>query len=379
MLVSDVMVRDVITCKENEEITKILKKMEDNRIHQLPVVSNGKVLGMVFLKDILRFAYDAKKNTARDFLVKIHGLDTECNLQEAVKNLLRLGVRALPVTEDDELKGIISETDLIKNVEFLEDISPHKLMSGKIFAVRSDGNLGRALAIMSEQNISRVPVVDSLDRVVGCIDNLSLIKFIRLPRESVRFSKLTTLEPASAKKFPTKDYMKDTVTMEVADFSLKNIVDLLQSNEEVLITNDGRLVGIATPRDILELAVIEEEIPIQVARAEKIDAYDKGRLDDTLRRFVKRFDKIIPAQRFFIYIDTHEAEGGRKKYSMRANFITDRAVFRAKSHGWDVWEALHTLLDNTERQILKYKEKAMKVKRSKIKDSMLHTGFVEEV
>lgn len=368
MLVSQVMVKDVVTCRKDEELSKILRKMEEKKIHQLPVISDGKVVGMVFLKDLIRFSHVVEKDKADQFLAKVPFLSTKSGLQEAVKSIFGLGVRALPVVENGKLAGIISETDLIKNIEYLEDISPDRLMGGKIFAVREGDGLGHVLKIMVEQNISRVPVVDSQDRVTGCIDNLGLIKFLRLPKGSVRFSHLTTTERTSVKEFPARDYMRRAATMEIVKFSLKKIVRLLQSSEEVVVTDDERPVGIITPRDILELALMEEEIPIQIARAEKIDRYDKSRLDDTFRDFVKKFDKIVPVQRFFIYIDTHEMEGGRRKFSMRASFVTDRETFRAKSHGWDVWEATHMLLDNLERQILREKEKKIKSKRTIAKE-----------
>ena len=376
MRVSDIMIKNVITAGRGEEISKVLKKMEDNRIHQLPIVQNGKILGIIFLKDIIRFAHDVEKNTAERFLTKIPAINAEAGLQEAVQLLFRLGVRAVPVVDNDKIVGIISETDLIKNVEYLADISPDEFMGQKCFTVGEEDRLGRALEIMSEQNVSRVPVVDYQRRVVGCIDNLSLIKFLRWPKESIRFSHLTAVEPSSAKEYPVKDYMRGTVMLEMSKFSLKKIVELLQTNEEVIITESMRPLGVVTPRDVLELVVIEAGVPLHIARLERIDPYDRRRLDDTLRDFVRKIDKFMPVQRFFIYVDTHEVNG-RKKYSLRASFFTEKTIFRAISYGWDIWEAIHMLLENLERQIMKYKEKKIK-QRIKTKDGMKYTEPIEE-
>ena len=53
-LVKDVMKRKVVTIKPSEDIAEALNKIRKKKLRRLPVVENGKVIGMLTTKDILR-------------------------------------------------------------------------------------------------------------------------------------------------------------------------------------------------------------------------------------------------------------------------------------------------------------------------------------
>jgi len=54
ILAKDLMKRKVITIKPGDDITDAMQKFKKRKIRRLPVVENGKLIGMLTLKDVLR-------------------------------------------------------------------------------------------------------------------------------------------------------------------------------------------------------------------------------------------------------------------------------------------------------------------------------------
>jgi len=368
MKIAEIAVNKTITVGEDDTISKALTKMEEHRIHQLPVLKEDSVVGIILLKHLLGREYNPSKTPVKNFTIKVPYLHLDMDLDDAIVQIIKSGVRALPIVENDELVGILSETDLIKNVEFVRDIRPEKLMSSAI-TIANDGNLDKAMSLMYENSISRLPVKNFDEKLVGCLDSLSLIRFLIEPKESPRYSELTGIEKESLKNFKVKDYTRDAFPLSLNEFSLKKVIKILQDHEEVIITKDQIPIGVIVPKDVLELAQLVQPYPVHVSHLHGIDTLEVSKFQDILIRFMGKFEKIFNIQNFFIYADTHKKkEEGHKKFSLRAKLITDKKFYVAKSNGWNLKEATHTLLDNLEKQLVKNHEKHLGKAKRRIKD-----------
>ena len=50
--ISEIMTTKVITATPEDDVTNVMQKMAENQIRRLPVIENGKIVGMVTLKDL---------------------------------------------------------------------------------------------------------------------------------------------------------------------------------------------------------------------------------------------------------------------------------------------------------------------------------------
>ena len=53
--VSDVMTSDVLTCRPAESVQSLMNTMTDQRIRHLPVLDEGKLVGIVSIGDLVKF------------------------------------------------------------------------------------------------------------------------------------------------------------------------------------------------------------------------------------------------------------------------------------------------------------------------------------
>ncbi len=118
----------VITVTPNTPITKAHELMAHEGIDQCPVVKNGKLIGLVTEKDILK-AYPSSATTlavweitsliekikVEDVMLKEFQTVTEGTpIETAARILVDHNISALPVLRGKELVGIITKTDLFK-------------------------------------------------------------------------------------------------------------------------------------------------------------------------------------------------------------------------------------------------------------------------
>jgi CBS domain-containing protein len=137
--IKDVMTRSVITVEADETVQRAAQKLAENRIAGAPVVSKGRVVGMLTEQDIVRAMLppiplegrlsmlevlthlDDVKNrptmkTVRDAMsTLVVETSPEASVWEAATEMENRGVNRLPVLEKDgTLVGIVSRADLVR-------------------------------------------------------------------------------------------------------------------------------------------------------------------------------------------------------------------------------------------------------------------------
>ena len=103
MKVKDLMTRKLVYLSPNDKIAKARRIMRNERVDRIPVLDNGKVVGMIILIDILREMVKPQKKVRRGLRVGKEG----GMLDLPVKNVMRKNIPIL--NENMELKRAISE------------------------------------------------------------------------------------------------------------------------------------------------------------------------------------------------------------------------------------------------------------------------------
>lgn len=118
LLVKQVMTREVVTIKPRSSLEQALWLMNDRRVHRLPVVTQGKLVGLVVQHDIeraMRCPHLILKSPVE--WVMTRNLITICPqapLAQAAQMMNTWRIGCLPVVEDQTLIGILGTSDLLK-------------------------------------------------------------------------------------------------------------------------------------------------------------------------------------------------------------------------------------------------------------------------
>jgi len=127
--VSDLMSRKVVTVTPETSILEAEKKMIKRGFRRLPIVSEGELVGIVTVMDILRFFGSGKvfqhlRSGTIDQVLQTPVIETavkdvvtvsrNVDVGEAAQLMWDRGIGALPVVENEKLVGIITERDFFK-------------------------------------------------------------------------------------------------------------------------------------------------------------------------------------------------------------------------------------------------------------------------
>ena len=69
--VSQVMTRKVVTCKETDTVAELMETMTTGKFRHLPVVDDGKVVGLISIGDIVKRRvqeYESEQEALRDYI-----------------------------------------------------------------------------------------------------------------------------------------------------------------------------------------------------------------------------------------------------------------------------------------------------------------------
>ena len=119
---------DVSSIGPDETVFDAMQLMAANNIGALLVINNGKLAGILTERDFSRKSYLLNK-PVKDTLVKemmtrqVAYVDPDYTSQDCMALVTEMRVRHLPVLENDQVIGIISIGDLVKDA-----ISEHKFI-----------------------------------------------------------------------------------------------------------------------------------------------------------------------------------------------------------------------------------------------------------
>ena len=369
MIVSDVVTDRVITGNVEDTVSRALKLMHENNTSHLPVVDdNGNFLGIVYAKQFLTVnAMPSSK--LKSFVNKTPLLNMDDSVEKSVELFMTTGNRVLPVLQDGELYGTIREKDVVLTSDF-GHATVDQIMSGAI-VIEDDSTLSNALSKMRRYNISRLPVINSSGVLIGILSALDVANLISVPKE--RATKSPGVGTAVAvRDVRVKEIMSKASSVETGT-KLNTAVEKFRANEEVIVTGNGRPIGIITPKDALELILPKRSEPsIHVAHIDEHDT--RTEIEEQFSRFLKKIQgKLENVQLVIVYGDKHKTH----KYSLRARTITDKGVINAKAVGYDPLSACKELISRLETRIKS--EHSQKVRSRQHRDSSRSSSWPERL
>ena len=194
--------------------------------------------------------------------------------KEIARLMAENGVRGIPVLgDDDRVVGVVSEEDLLKaldgghsHLEWLIDgqrgdlsgeVRARDLMSRDVLSIHPDQEVDEAARVMLRNGVSRLPVIDDADHMVGIVTRTDLLRrYLRSDeaiREEIQYDVILAtmwIDPSTIQ-----------VTVEAGMVTLEGQAET-KGTKEVLVELVRRVDGVIGVEDRLSFAADDQQTKV---------------------------------------------------------------------------------------------------------------------
>lgn len=284
MRVRDVMSADVVTVDPGMPLSQVMDAMLGRDIKAVPVVADGRVLGIITGGDLLQRGgmavrldlhqdlpepvreeqargMDAAGTTARDVMTApVLTIGIRAKVPEAARLMAEKKIKRLPVLDENgKLAGIVSRIDVLRTIAAAASVADtlpelpgdlrglaRDVMFHDVPMVAPETPLNQVLGKIMSSSLRRVVVVDPQRKVLGVIlDRDLLSRFEKKTRTSVLQALLEPFSrhPPSAPQLEgtAVDVMRANVFSVMEDTPVSQILqEMVRRKAKRLVVTDGR-------------------------------------------------------------------------------------------------------------------------------------------
>jgi len=278
--VGDIMSTEVVTAALDDTISSAVTRMAEHYVSCLIVVDQGRVAGILTEKDMLKgvgggdAAFDELRVSQRmSSPVKL--VSPEASIIEAGRMMETHRIRRLPVVQDGQLVGIVTQTDITRGLISLTPLRcVADIMTRRVTAVAADATIAEAARIMSSCNISCL-IVMIRGEVAGILSEKDVLRRVVAVRKDPTQMRVTDIM-----SFPVVAVPR---TFSVLSASKK--MEMMRLHR-LVVMEDKKVYGILTQTDIMR--AIQNAFETTESQRRKLAA----ELTDLVHATIRELEKI---------------------------------------------------------------------------------------
>lgn len=365
MNAGDIMTRKVVTIESDSTLSEAISKMVENGIHTLPVTDGKKYVGMLSYREILRRRSVNPKSKVLNFSVQTPGVSETTGVMEVAREIRDSGLYAIPVLKKGTLIGIISRTDILRNINSITNLPEmpcRDIMTRDPLCINVNDSTDQAMEKFRLLDEGEMPVTDDSGTLLGILRAEDISREIAPPKEKIRYGQFSSRKGKI--KIAVSSLMFDPIFADLDDNILDAVEKMVKSKLHIIpITRDGKVVqGIIENVDIIDLMVGSTEENGLLVNVSGLEPGDEDLYDITFSmadKFTQRFSRFNHGKGGTLNIHVIKYKNaGNVKYSIRTRLISGGISMSVDSHDWNYGRCLSEIFDDYERRIKKDRERS---------------------
>jgi CBS domain-containing protein len=254
MKMRNVMTEHVVTVGKNDDLRHVMELMDKHNITKVPVVDNGRLVGIVTDNIIAKKLGSSRKRGVmpsgihatsvmdKDFEIT----HPDAPLAEWLPKVGLPGLTMIPVVSQGRLIGVHTKANLLPLVETNEPVET--FMSSPVKTVGPEDRLVHARRILLDNDIARLPVVDG-GRVIGILHEAEIAHAFAGLLQDTPFEH----QQARVRELLVRDWMRTPVHSIPPGTSAREAARIMTEKHVgglPVVAADGTLRGFVTRTDL---------------------------------------------------------------------------------------------------------------------------------
>ncbi|WP_136589423.1 CBS domain-containing protein [Salinigranum halophilum] len=361
MDISDIALPDFIEVDADKRLGKIRSIFDRENPKGLIVTNDGSYVGVIGEKQLVKS--HVEDNTKAAALVRsAPKIDRHEDVREVARMLVEGDVKLAPVYEGEKLVGVITEDAILEAViENLDALVVEQIFTEDVVQIGEKDRVGRAINLLREHGISRMPVTDGDGRLAGVITTHDIVDFVvRNDSRQGRHDRRGDIDRML--DLPVYDLMTSPVLTTAPDTSVRDAVARMLENDiaGLIVTpeeDDGVVAGVVTKTDVLRALTFteEERMDVQVTNVSLLDTISRDEITNSITEVADKYQQMQVHHAHVRFHEHKEKLRGTPLIQCQIRLRTSHGQVAGSGEGYGAEHAFHVALDKLERNVLEMK------------------------
>jgi CBS domain-containing protein len=265
MNVKELLRTNHLEVSQEDTVSSVIGKLSKGHTEAVIVDAKGKYVGMLWKRKLIRSRITPEEKV-KHFLMKSASLTYTSTVEDAAKKLHAADAHVLPVVENGKVLGICGARDVLAAMQTkLAGRTAADCGHMSLTVLNEDDPIAKAVTLFHDEHIHRIPVVDKNGKLAGIVSLIDLL--IRYSSGSARgsvsgrtgkhgrtsHSGMDGGEKPSFPQLPISNIMTKLVATCSPNAKAADVIKQLndQGISSVVLVQNDTPVGIVTTKDLL--------------------------------------------------------------------------------------------------------------------------------
>ncbi|WP_284009723.1 CBS domain-containing protein [Haloarcula pelagica] len=361
MDIADIATREFVEVDANKRLGKVRSIFERENPKGIIVTEDGAYAGVITQKQLVQSHVEdnAKAGAMTSSAPKVELTD---DVRKVARVLVEGGTKLAPVFEGDSLWGIITEDAILEAVlENLDALTVEQIYTQDVITVSEETNVGQVVNLLRKNGISRLPVLDSDDRLTGMATRHDIVDVVvRDMNKATRGDRSGEIERIL--DLPVYDVMSSPVATANLDESVRDAVGRMLEHDYagLVVTpadDDSEVAGIVTKTDVLRALTYteEEHMDVQITNITLLDTISREDIRQSIQEVADKYQAMQVQHAHVRFHEHKEKLRGTPLIQCQIRLRTNKGQAAGSGEGYGAETAFNVALDKLERNVLELK------------------------
>jgi CBS domain-containing protein/ribosome-associated translation inhibitor RaiA len=344
----------------SERLGKVRSIFEEENPKGVIVTRDGAYGGVLTERQLLQ-SHIEDHTKAEALAEPAPKVDRTEDVREVARMLVEGNTKVAPVFEADRLWGIVTEDAILEAVlSNLDALDVADIYTSDPVTIEEEAPVGKAINLLREHGISRLPVLDEADTLTGVVTIHDIVDFAtRNMDKATRGDRSGDIDRML--DIPVYDVLSSPVETTTRSQSVRDAVEAMLDNDYagLVVTEDGhaRPIGVVTKTDVLRALTFTEEhhLDVQVTNIELLQTIGRQQVRESIEQVVDKYRDMQVQHAHVRFHEHKEKLRGTPLIQCQIRLRTDKGQMGGSGEGYGAKTAFHVALDKLERNVLERK------------------------